>query len=74
MKIAIEEHESNLARIADTVKQKRQEMSIKAKEGITIHSSLADIPGSAKEDKQQTAEVDALWLKVLEAIQNALGL
>jgi hypothetical protein len=47
-------------------------MLTKVKEGKAICSSLATILGSTKEDKQRIAEVDALWLKALEAIQGAL--
>jgi predicted nucleic acid-binding Zn-ribbon protein len=74
VKAAIERHESNLTQILDAIAQKKQEMLVKIKEGIAIHSSLGSILGSAKEDKQQIAEVDALRLKALEAICNALNL
>ena len=49
-------------------------MLTKVKEGKAIHSSLENIPGSTKGDKQQIAEVDAIQLKALEAIQDALNL
>ena len=41
---------------------------------MAIHSSLEDIPRSAKEDKQQIAEVDAIRLEALKAIQDVLDL
>ena len=43
-------------------------MLTKVKEGKAICSSLEDIPGSAKEDKQQIVEVDAIRLEALKAI------
>ena len=43
-------------------------MLSKVKEGKAIRSSLENIPGSAKEDKQQIVEVDAIRLEVLKAI------
>ena len=49
-------------------------MLTKVKEGKAIHSSLESIPGLAEEDKQQIAEVDAIWLKALRAIHDALNL
>lgn len=49
-------------------------MLAKIKESKAIHSSLGNIPGSVEEDKQQIAEVDALRLKALEVIHDALDL
>ena len=49
-------------------------MLTKVKEGKAICSSLENIPESAKEDKQQITEVDAVRLKVLKAIQDVLNL
>ena len=49
-------------------------MLTKVKEGKAICNSLENIPGSAKVDKEQIAEVDAIWLKALKAIQDALNL
>ena len=74
MKAAIDRHKSNLAQIPDTIKQKKQELLAKVREGRIIRSSLKDIPGSAEEDKQQIAEVDAIWLKALKVIQDVLHL
>ena len=51
-----------------------QEMLIKVKEGKAIRSSLESISGSAQEDKQQIVEVDAIRLKALRAIHDALNL
>ena len=65
MKATIEHHESNLTQIPNAIKQKKQEMLTKVKEGKAIRSSLESIPGLAKEDKQQIAEVDAIRLKAL---------
>ena len=74
VKAAIDCHKSNLAQIPDAIKQKKQELLAKVREGRAIRSSLEDIPGSAKEDKQQITEVDAIWLEVLKTIQDALDL
>ena len=74
VKAAIDRHESNLTQIPNAIKQKKQEMLTKVKEGKTIRSSLESIPGSAEEDKQQTTEVDAIRLKALRAIHDALNL
>ena len=43
-------------------------MLTKVKEGKAICSNLENIPGSAKEDKQQIAEVNDIWLKALQVI------
>ena len=53
VKATIECHESNLIQIPNAIKQKKQEMLTKVKEGKAIRSSLESIPGSAEEDKQQ---------------------
>ena len=74
MKAAIDHHKSTLAQIPDAIKQKKQELLAKVREGRVIRSSLEDIPGSAKEDKQWIAEADAIWLEVLNAIQDVLAL
>ena len=74
MKAAIIRHESNLAQIPNAIKQKKHEMLIKVKEGKAIRSSLKNIPGLAEGDKQQIAEVDAIRLKALKAIQEVLNL
>jgi len=46
----------------------------KVREGRVIHSSFQDNPRLAEEDKQQIIEVDAIWLEVVKAIQDALDL
>ena len=74
MKATIDRHESNLTQIPNVIKQKKQEMLTKVKEGKDIRSSLESIPRSAKEDKQQITEVDAIRLKPLRAIHDALNL
>ena len=63
MKATIERHESNLTQIPNAIKQKKQEMLTKVKEGKAICSSLESILGSTEEDKQQIVEVDAIRLK-----------
>ena len=74
MKAAIDRHKSTLAQIPDAIKQKKQELLAKVREGRAIRSSLKNIPGSTKEDKQQIIEVDAIQLEVLKAIQDILDL
>ena len=68
VKAAIDRHKSTLAQIPDAIKQKKQELLAKVREGRAIWSSLESISGSAEEDKQQIAEVDAIRLEVLKAI------
>ena len=74
VKAAINRHKSNLAQIPDAIKQKKQELLVKVREGRAIWSSLENIPGSAEEDKQQIAEADAIRLEVLKAIQDVIDL
>ena len=74
VKAAIDRHKSNLNQIPDAIKQKKQELLAKVREGRAICSSLEDIPGSAKEDKHQITEVDAIRLEVLKAMQDVLNL
>ena len=52
VKATIEHHESNLIQIPNAIKQKKQEMLTKVKEGKAIRSSLESISGSVEEDKQ----------------------
>ena len=70
MKAAIDHRKSALAQIPDAIKQNKQELLAKVREGRVIHSDLENIPGSAKEDKQQIAEADAIQLEVLRATQD----
>ena len=74
MKVVINCHMSNLAQMPNAIKQKKQEMLTKVKEGKAIRSNLENIPGSAEEDKQQIVEVDAIRLKALKVIQDVLNL
>ena len=74
MKAAIYRRKSTLAQIPDAIQQKKQELLAKVREGRAIRSSLESIPGSAEEDKQQIAVVDAIRLEVLKAIQDVLDL
>ena len=74
VKAAIYHHRSNLAQIHNAIKHKKQELLNKVREGRAIYSSLEDILGSAEEDKQQIAKVDAIWLEALKAIQDVLDL
>ena len=72
LKVAIDCHLSTLAQIPNAIQQKKQELLAKVREGRAIRSSLESITGSAEEDKQQIAEVDAIRLEVLKAIQDIL--
>ena len=74
MKAANDRYKSTLAQIPDVIQQKKQELLAKVREGRAIRSSLESIPGSAKEDKQQIIEVDAIRLEVLKAIQDVLDM
>jgi len=74
VKAAIDRHKSNLAQIPNAIKQKKQKMLTKVKEGKAIRSSLENIPRSTKGDKQLITEVDAIRLKALKAIQDVLNL
>ena len=74
MKAAIDHHKSNLAQIPDAIKQKKQELLTKVREGRVICSSLEDISGLAEEDKQQIVEVNAIQLEVLKSIQDVQDL
>ena len=65
VKTTIERLEFNLTQIPNAIKQKKQEMLTKVKDGKAIRSSIESIPGPTEEDKQQIAEVDAIWLKAL---------
>ena len=73
-KAAIDRHKSNLAQIPNAIKHKKKELLTKVRKGRAICNSLEDIPRSAKEDKQQIIEFDAIWLEVLKAIQDILNL
>ena len=55
VKAVIDHHKSNLAQIPDAIKQKKQELLAKVREGRVIRSGLEDIPGSSEEDKQHIA-------------------
>ena len=52
VKVAIDRHKPNLAQIPDAIKQKKQELLAKVREGRAIYSSLEDIPRLAKKDRQ----------------------
>ena len=68
VKAAIDHRKSTRAQIPDAIKQKKQELLAKVREGRVIRTSLLDIPGSTEEDKQRIAEADAIRLEVLNAI------
>ena len=58
VKANIGHRKSTLAQIPDAIKQKKQELLAKVREGRTIQSSLENIPRTAEEHKQQIAEAD----------------
>ena len=72
--LAIEQHETNLARIPDMIRQKKQEMTIKVKEGKAIHKDHDNIPGTAEEDEKIIAHVDSIRLNAAKLIHDALEL
>ena len=74
VKAAIDHRKSTLAQIPDAIKQKKQTLLAKVKEGRTIQSSLESTLGRAKEFEQKIAEADAIRLKVLKVIQDVLNL
>ena len=74
VKAAIDHHKSTLAQIPNAIKQKKQELLAKVREGRVVRSSLEDIPRLAEEDKQQIIEVDAIRLEPLKAIQDVLNM
>ena len=49
-------------------------MLTKVKQGKAIRNSFESIPGSVEKDKQQIAEIDAIRLKALRAIHDAINL
>ena len=51
MKAVIERHKSTLAQIPNSIKQKKQELLAKVREGRAIRSRLESIPRLAEEDK-----------------------
>ena len=74
MKAAIDHRKSTLAQIPDVIKQKKQALLAKVKEGRAIQSSLESAPRTTKEYEQKIAEADAIRLEVLKVIQDALNL
>lgn len=71
---AIGHHESNLAKLPDVIRQRKQEMSVKVKEGKSIRKDLENIPGTAEEDEQALADVDSIRLNAVKIIRDTLGL
>ena len=55
VKAIIDHCKSTLAQIPEAIKQKKQELLAKVREGRVIRSGLEDIPRLAKENKQQIA-------------------
>ena len=74
MKAAIDRHKFTLAQIPDAIKQKKQELLAKVREGRAIRGSFENIPASAERHKQQIVEAGAIRLEVLKAIQDVLDL
>jgi len=66
----IDRYKPILAQIPDTIHQKKRGLLAKVREGRAIRSSLESIPGSAEGNKQQIIETNAIWLEVLNAIQD----
>ena len=74
MKAAIDHRKSTLAQIPDAIKQKKQELLAKVKEGRAIQSSLESTPGTTEEYEQKIVEADAIRLEVLKIIQDVLNM
>ena len=74
MKAAIDRHKSNLAQIPDAIKQKKQELLAKVREGRAICSSLESTLRTAEEYEQKITEANAIRLEVLKVIQDVLNL
>ena len=74
VKAAIDHHKSTLAQILDAIKQKKQALLAKVKEGRAIQSSLESTPRIAEEYEQKIVEPDAIRLEVLKVIQDVLNL
>ena len=70
MKVAIDHCKSTLAQIPNAIKQKKQELLAKVKEGRAIQNSLENTPGTAEEYEQKIAEANAIRLEVLKVIQD----
>ena len=58
----------------NAIKQKKQALLAKVKEGRAIQSSLESTPWTAEEYEQKIAEDDAIQLEVLKVIQDVLNL
>ena len=74
VKAVIDHRKSTLAQIPDAIKQKKQELLAKVKEGRAIRSSLENTPGTAEEYEQKIAKANAIRLEVLKVIQDILNL
>ena len=74
VKATIGHRKSTLAQIPNAIKQKKQELLAKVREGKAIRSSLENIPETTKEDKEQIVEADTSQLEVLKTIQDVLDL
>ena len=73
VKAAIDHRKSTLAQIPNAIKQKKQEHLAKVKESRTIRSSLENAPGTAEECERKIAEANAVWLAILNIIQDVLN-
>ena len=73
VKAAIDHRKSTLAQIPDAIKQKKEKLLAKVKESRTIHSSLENAPGTAKERERKIAEANVVWLAILKIIQDVLN-
>ena len=74
MKAAIDHCKFTLAQIPDAIKQKKQALLAKVKEGRAIQSSLESTLRTAEEYEQKITEANAIRLEVLKVIQDVLNL
>jgi len=68
VKVAIDHRKFTLAQIPDAIKQKKQALLAKVKEGRAIQSSLESTPGTTEEYEQKITEADTIRLEVLKVI------
>ena len=57
VKAAIDRQKSNLAQIPDAIKQRKQELLAKVREGRAIRSSLENIPRSAERTSNKSQKL-----------------
>jgi len=64
---------NKLSQLPSALKQLEEEKQEQARQAYQLHKSLQPIPGSAEADNKEVQEADNVRLRVILAIQNALG-